>query len=95
MKRARKGRIINNLKKHRKVMGYTQLEVAHLLELKSTTRISRWERGLSLPNSINLIKLSIIYRTFPNELYFDLSVELRHKLLELENLIFKNKSVKK
>ena len=78
----------NRLRKHRKLMGYKQSDVAHLLGLRNTNRISRWEKGLSFPSVVNLIKLSIIYRTFPNELYFDLLLTLRHELLNKEKKYF-------
>ena len=80
--------IPNRLRKHRKLMGYTQKDVALLLGLHNTNRISRWEKGLCFPSVVNLIKLSIIYRTFPNELYFDLLLELRHELLKKERELF-------
>lgn len=85
----------NRLRQHRKQMGYKQKDVACLLGLKNTNRICRWEKGLSLPNAINLFKLSIIYRTFPNELYFDLLLELRKKLLEKEQKVLGNCRSKK
>ena len=86
MRKSRRTRIPNSLKKHRKLVGYKQIEVALLLGLHDTACISRWEKGLSFPNTINLIKLSIIYRTFPNELYFDLMLQLRHELLRTDKL---------
>lgn len=92
MKRSFQIRILNRLRKHRKLMGYKQSDVAELLGLKNTNRLSRWEKGLSLPNTINLIKLSIIYRTFPNELYFDLLLKLRHDLLQKEKTFFQRRS---
>jgi len=82
--------IINSLRKHRKLMGYKQKDVALLMHLKDTSHISRWEKGLSLPSSNNLLKLSIIYRTFPNELYYNLLLELRHEILKREKLLLKN-----
>lgn len=87
MDQSKRVRIPNSLKKHRKVLGYKQIEVALLLGFKDTARISRWEKGFSFPNTINLIKLSIIYRTFPNELYFDLMLQLRHELLKREGYL--------
>ena len=84
--------IPNRLRKHRLIMGYKQKDVAALLGLQSTNRISRWEAGLSLPGSINLFKLSIIYRTFPNELYFDLILSIRWGLLKKEEEIRRSKS---
>ena len=89
MQRHRRALILNSLRKHRKIMGYRQIDVALLLDLNNTSRICRWEKGLSFPNTINLIKLSIIYRTFPNELYFDLMLELRHELLKKEKILFR------
>lgn len=86
--KTRKVPILNNLRKHRKLMQYKQREVAKLLHLHDTSQICRWEKGLSLPNTINLLKLSIIYRTFPNELYFDLLVQLRHEVIIRENVLF-------
>ncbi|GAB3910133.1 hypothetical protein GCM10028826_18210 [Mucilaginibacter boryungensis] len=69
---------------HRKVMGLKQRHVARLLGLHDTKPISLWEKGQAMPNSVNLIKLSIIYRTFPNELYYELFGELREELTALE-----------
>jgi len=69
---------------HRKVMGLKQRHVAKLLGLHDTKPISLWEKGLAMPNTINLIKLGIIYRTFPNELYYELFVELKEELTALE-----------
>ena len=81
--------ILNSLRKHRNLMGYKQRDIANLLELYDTSHISRWEKGQSFPNTINLLKLSIIYRTFPNELYFDLLVRLRHEMLRKERSLSK------
>lgn len=85
-------RIPNHLRKHRTLIGYSQKEVAFLLGFENTNRISRWEKGLAVPGMINLLKLSIIYRTFPNELYFDLLLKLRHDILQKEEQNLKKKS---
>ena len=81
------GHIPNRLKKHRMLMGYKQKDIAYLLGLVSTNRISEWENGTAMPNLINLIKLSVIYRTFPTDLYFDLMQELREELLLKEQAL--------
>ena len=65
-------------------MGYTQRQVALLLGLHDTVPVSLWENGITLPNTINLIKLSVIYRTYPNELYGDLFLDFRRQLKEKE-----------
>lgn len=83
--------ILNSLKKHRKLMSYKQQDVARILKLHDTSQICRWEKGLSLPNTINLLKLSILYRTFPNELYFKLLIDLRHEVIKMEKLLLKKK----
>ncbi len=72
--------IPNRLRRHRKMMGYTQKEVAKLLGVNATDRLSLWEKGITMPNAINLIKLSLIYHVFPTDLYYDLMVELRNDL---------------
>ncbi len=69
----------NSLKKHRLLMGYKQNEVAKLLGLKSASRISRWEKGLAMPSVENLIKLSAIYSTLMNELYWEMYMEIKKK----------------
>ena len=69
-------------------MGYKQRHVATLLGLYDTKPLSMWEKGVAIPSTINLLKLSIIYRTFPNELYYELFTELREELKALEFLQF-------
>lgn len=77
-------RMPNRLRKHRLLMGYRQKEVALLLGVENSNRISRWERGLAVPGMVNLLKLSIIYRTFPSELYFEVLLKLRREILQKE-----------
>ena len=82
-----KRHIPNRLKKHRVLMGYKQKDVAYLLGLVSTNRISQWEHGLTLPNTTNLIKLSVIYRTLPTDLYYDLMNTIRQELSTKEQTL--------
>lgn len=67
--------IPNTLRRYRKLWGYEQMDVAYILGLKSHALISKWECGVMLPNIKNLMQLCIIYRTVPDELYYD----LRHR----------------
>lgn len=60
-------------------MGYKQSEVALKLKLKCSAMVSRWETGHSMPTSDQLLKLCILYKTQPQELYYE-----RMKLFELE-----------
>jgi transcriptional regulator with XRE-family HTH domain len=79
----------NTLTLHRKTLGYSQRQVAALIGLHDTVPISLWERGVKMPNAINLIKLSLIYRTYPNELYGDVFYSLREELKTKEHEQFK------
>src|SRR5579859_3752186 len=84
-------RIHNHLRKYRKMMGYTLKEVAWLLGLKSTNRLSRWEQGRSMPSVKNLQMLGIIYRTLIDQLYPDQRAKLRTMITEREQILEKKK----
>lgn len=51
---------MNNIKSLRKAKNYTQKELADLLDIKQTS-ISKWELDISLPDTVNLMKLSEIF----------------------------------
>ena len=72
-------------------MGYRQRDVAILLGLgaSNAARISRWEQGFALPTLPNLLKLSILYRTLVNQLYYDLFLEYRPDIFKAE-AVFKS-----
>jgi len=78
----RKDIILNNLKEYRLKCGYTQKEVATILGFNSEDRICLWEQGKNIPNLINLLKLSSLYRATPMQLYTDLMAEVDD---EIEN----------
>jgi transcriptional regulator with XRE-family HTH domain len=59
----------NTLREHRKRAGLKQIEVAQKLGLKSSDRISHWEKGQAMPNVGNLFKLAELYKVQPAELY--------------------------
>ena len=85
--------IPNLLRKHRKLVGYKQSEVAEILDLKSANRISRWEKGQSAPGLLNLLKLSIIYSTLCDQLYEELIHSMRKEILnKKENVLKKRKN---
>lgn len=69
------------LRKHRRLMGYSQTDVAQKLNFKSSAIISRWERGTTLPSLENVLRLSVLYKTLVNELFWDLFTEYRKVLL--------------
>lgn len=61
--------IPNNLKKYRKIAGYSQNDIALMLGFSYPSNISKWEKGLSQPSIEHLIILSQLYNSLPNELY--------------------------
>ena len=73
----------NNLRKQRRLMGYKLREVARILEIQTTSRISQWEHGSSTPSLRNLIKLSIIYRTLIDQFYPEYREEIRKEVNQL------------
>lgn len=69
-------------------MGYSQRTVAKLLGLYDSVPVSSWEKGTLMPSTVNLIKLSVIYRTYPNDLYPELFREHRETIRALELQLF-------
>jgi len=61
--------IPNKLKEYRVKAGLTQFDVMLKLGVRSTDRISKWEKGRKYPNVVNLLKLAKIYNVHPIELY--------------------------
>jgi len=79
----------NCLRKYRRLRGLRQKDVADILELKSTGMISRWEKGVCLPETINVIRLTVLYRTMAEALYIDLVRNLKEDLLRKEEKVLK------
>ena len=69
--------IKNRLRIHRRLARLTQKDIAKALKLKSTSQISRWERGERIPNLIQALQLSVLYKRLVNDLFFDLFQEQR------------------
>lgn len=65
------------LRKCRLAYCLKQQDVATLLGVQVTDRISQWERGRAMPNLVNLFKLCAIYGKLPHELYPDLIEAVR------------------
>ncbi len=64
--------IRNNLRRYRRIAGFSQAEIAVILGVGYTTTISKWERGILLPNISQLFTLAILYNTTPQELYYSI-----------------------
>jgi transcriptional regulator with XRE-family HTH domain len=59
----------NKLSHYRTKANLTQQEVAYLLGIESTSRLSQWEKGNTMPSLPNIFKLSIIYKMSVEVLY--------------------------
>lgn len=79
------------LRNARLLMGLTQRDVMLALGLTSGNRISEWEQGKRIPNTKNLFKLAILYKTLPDQLLYELRQEciisLESKRRLKENII--------
>lgn len=76
--------IPNCLRKYRKARGLSQKKVAQILSIKNASTISRWEKGVGLPNSLNVFKLAALYRVLADALFFNLIKLLRDKVKQKE-----------
>ena len=85
MKNVKPKYVPNSLKKYRKAAGLRQKEVAKLLGLKSTSMISRWEKGFCLPELPNIFKLALIYQTMVDALFMDLRTTLKYEIQKKRN----------
>jgi transcriptional regulator with XRE-family HTH domain len=64
-------RHLNNcLRKYRMARGLKQKEAAVILTV-STSMISRWEKGVCMPDFINVLKMSLLYRAMIEALFID------------------------
>ncbi|MHC4455218.1 MAG: helix-turn-helix transcriptional regulator [Planctomycetota bacterium] len=94
MKDIKYKKISNCLRKYRKLKGLKQKDVARILKLKSTSMISRWEKGTVLPNSLNIFRLSLLYRTLIDVLFIDLMRLLKEDIQKREEKVLKRKDKK-
>jgi transcriptional regulator with XRE-family HTH domain len=81
--------IPNSIKRYRKARGLQQKDVAKVLGLKSASMISRWEKGLCLPNTRNLFKLAILYRTMSDALFIDMIKQMRNEIQKREQRVLR------
>lgn len=80
MRRVNLKYIPNSLRRYRKIRGLKQKEVARILALKSTSMISRWEAGQTLPSSLNIFRLAALYRIMVDALFFELLKTIKDEL---------------
>lgn len=80
MSKSKRKPIRNCLRKFRKESGLKQTEVAKILHLQSTSIISRWEQGASMPSVMNAIRLAVLYHTMMDAFFLDLRWSVRKEL---------------
>ena len=79
--------IPNRLKRYRRSRGLSQKDVAVILGIKNSGMISRWEKGLALPSTLNAFKLALIYRSWTDTLYTNLLVSLKGEIQKREDAL--------
>ncbi len=80
--------IPNRLRKLRRHFGYSRKQVAFLIGIANPSDVTQWEHGLKLPSGINLLKLSALYRTSCNELYYDVLNRYKQEITMKEHVLF-------
>ena len=85
----------NSLKKYRKIYGYSQQQVAQLIGHKSKTKISNYENGIVVPSLKIMMKLSLIFRTLPQELFPHMFQKMRKEISKAEIKLQQQLSKKK
>lgn len=81
---------LNNLWKARQRAGLETKQVALLLSKKLPDEISRYERGINLPNLKTALKLEIVYQMPLRLLFAELFENLR---VEVDEILRKNKQL--
>jgi predicted transcriptional regulator len=77
----------NNLYSLRRIRGFRQKTVAHLLGQKGTDMVSCYERGASMPPLSTAIKLTMILGAQLTELYPHLHRQLEKDLQEMSETL--------
>lgn len=80
-------KINNRLRQCRKLKGYTQRQVAFMMNVKPQ-EVSRWEREIAYPGTINLLKLSYVYNRLMDYLYYDLGKRLAPEVKRRKTELF-------
>lgn len=75
-----RSRYHNQLRRFRREMGLSQKEVATVLGLNNAAPVSRWEKGIVLPETMSALKLAALYRSSVDVIYSDLRFELSEDL---------------
>ncbi|MBD1363472.1 helix-turn-helix transcriptional regulator [Mucilaginibacter sp. ZT4R22] len=71
----------NRLRVTRENAGYTQKQLARLLGYNNSNAVCAWENEHTMPSGTNLLKLCILYRTTPMELYPEYTQQMEYILI--------------
>ena len=77
----------NEARNYRNEASMSQSDIAFLLDIKNSGRISEWENGKSKPSIDHLFTLSLIFQRLPDQIYYCLRKELKEKLKKRYNLL--------
>ena len=75
----------NELIIYRRRMGFSQKQIAGVLGLKSTSMLSRYESGRSLPPLLTALRLEVLYRIPVAFLYSEIYRSLKEEIRVLED----------
>lgn len=84
-------KIPNGLRQKRLEYGFKQKQVAEILGLKNSTKISRWENGACLPTLITAFKLAGLYSVFVEDIFFDLMDVVRTEVKASAREVLENR----
>ena len=77
--------ILNSLRKIRMERMLDQLQVATALGISSTTKLSRWESGKTLPSLVNAFRLAGLYHVLVEDLFKELYDKIREEVIRDES----------
>jgi len=80
----RRKHIVNRIRSNRRILNFEQKDIAKRFGLRDTAMISRWENGETMPSADNLIKLALLFRRHPYDLYPELVHEYKKELFPEE-----------
>jgi transcriptional regulator with XRE-family HTH domain len=95
MQRGKNSKTKNRLRRLRKLRNYNHNQVMEILGMRSNNRLSQWESGVRFPNLKNAFKLSILYNTLIDQLFFELREQALNEIEVSLNQIPTNKIIAK
>lgn len=82
------------LRKCRLDAGLSQVQVAHILKLKTPTSLSRWEKGERLPSLDRCLDLAAVYHRLVEDLLFPMYASARSRIHRRKLFLSRNARVR-